>query len=182
METLLSELPVALGQGLLILLGLLALFCCAYGAVYWFSWGSNPRWLEAFHDRFKLRNLPDNRFWFWIHQDTQYWIVRVRFDRGVVVLEGPVPTARYWSVACYPCRENASAINMQSVRLDDRGRYRITIGWEKEDSVERQAIHVDRGVKRGIVELRVTLPEGREPLVLPSVTQASRLLIEEGQS
>ena len=182
METLLSETLVVLRQGLVLLSGLVALLCGVYAAIYWFGWGSNPRWLEAFRDRFKLWNLPDNRFWFWIHQDTQYWVIRVRFDRGPVVMEGPAPKARYWSVACYPCQENLFSIHTQSAALDDRGRYRIAIGWELEDSVPRQSIHVDPGVRRGIVELRITLPDVREPLALPSVTQNNGLLIEETQA
>jgi len=181
MKKLLSETLAALRQGLAILIVLLVLFCSVYAAIYWFGWGSNAHWLEAFRDRFKLWNLPDNRFWSWIHQDTQYWIVRVRFDRGPIVIEGPVPNARYWSITYYPAKENTFSIDTQNVVLDDRGRYRITIGKEVENSVHQQAIKVDPGVKRGIVELRVTLPSVREPLTLPSVAQNGRPLIEEGQ-
>ena len=182
METLLSETLVVLGQGLVLLSGLLALLCGAYAAIYWFSWGSNPRWLEAFRDRFKLWNLPDNRFWFWIHQDTQYWIIRVRFDRGTLVIEGLEPKARYWSMTTYPSKEGSFSIHSQSAMLDDRGRYRITIGREVEEGVHQQAIQVDPSVTRGIIELRITLPDLRAPLVLPSVTQGGRLLIEEAQT
>ena len=98
-----------------------------------------------------------------------------------MVIEGPEPQARYWSVAYYPAKENTFSIDTQSVALDDRGRYRITIGHEVEDSVQQQAIKVDPGLIRGILELRVTLLDVREPLVLPSVTQDGRLLIKEGQ-
>ena len=122
-----------------------------------------------------------NRFWMWIHQDTQYWVVRVRFDRGPIVIEGPAPDAHYWSVAYYPARENTFSIDTQSAVLDDRGRYRITIGKEVENSLQQQTIKVDPGLTRGIVELRVTLPDPGEPLVLPSVTQNGRLLVAEGQ-
>ena len=65
--------------------------------------------------------------------------------------------------------------------LDERGRYRITIGQGVENSADQQAIKVDPGVKRGIVELRVTLPYVREPLTLPSITQNGRVLVEEGR-
>jgi hypothetical protein len=180
-KKLLSETLAALWQGLAILLILSVLFCVVYAAIYWFSWGSNPHWLDAFRDRFKLWNLPDNRFWSWIHQDTQYWVVRVRFDKGPIVIEGPVPDARYWSIAYYPARENTFSIDTQSVVLDDRGRYRIIIGRDVENSLQQQAIKVDPDVTRGIVELRVTLPDVREPLTLPSITQDGRPLIEEGQ-
>jgi hypothetical protein len=181
MKKLLSETLAALWQGLAILLVFSVLFCSVYAAIYWSSWGSNPHWLEAFRDRFKLWNVPDNRFWSWIHQDTQYWTVRVRFDRGPLVIEGPAPNARYWSVTYYPAKENTLSINTQSVVLDDRGKYRITIGKEVENSVHQQTIKVDPGVKRCIVELRVTLPDVREPLTLPSITQNGRPLVEEGQ-
>jgi uncharacterized membrane protein len=181
MKKLLSETSAALWQGLVVLIVFVVLFSSAYAAIYWFRWGSNPHWIEGFHDRFKLPNLADNRFWLWIHQDTQYWATRVRFDEGPVVIEGPQPAARYWSVTCYPARENAFSINTQNAVLDDRGRFRITIGREVVNSVPQQAIRVDPGVRRGIVELRVTLADAQEPLVLPSVTQNGRRLIEEGR-
>jgi hypothetical protein len=174
-----GELLAALWQGLLILLVFVALFGGVYVLVYWLGWGRRPHWLEGFRDRFKFPNLLDNRFWPWIHQDTQYWIVRLRFDRGPVIVSGPGPTARYWSLAYYPSKENTFSIDTQSVKLDDQGRYRITIGKDTEDSVLQQAIKVDSGVTRGIIELRITLADTNAPLTLPSVTQNDRLLVEE---
>jgi hypothetical protein len=176
------EIRAALWQGLVMLLAVLVLFGSAYTAVYWFSWGSNPHWLEAFHDRWKLWNLPDNRFWLWIHQDSQYWTVRVRFDKGPIVLEGLEPDALYWSIAYYPVTEPYTiTIDTASANLDGQGRYRITMDPEVENSLDEQTIKVAPGVKRGIVELRVTVPDPRASLVLPSVTQDGRLLIAEGQ-
>lgn len=175
----LVEALAALWQGLLLLLGVLVLLGGIYFAVYWFSWGSRPYWLEGFRDRFKLRGLLDNRFWPWIHQDTQYWIVRLRFDRGPVVVEGRSPAARYWSLTYYPAQENNLSISNQNVQLDDRGRYRITIGREMENSVPEQTIRVDPGVKRGIIELRITLPDVGVPTPLPRVSQNDTLLVEE---
>jgi hypothetical protein len=176
-----SEICAALWQGLVILLAVLVLFGGAYAAVYQFTWGSNPHWLEAFRDQWKLWNLPDNRFWLWIHQDSQYWTVRVRFDKGPIVLEGFEPDALYWSIAYYPAKENTLTIGTASANLDGRGRYRITIDPEAENSLDEQTIKVDPGVKRGIVELRVTVPDPRASLVLPSVIQGGRLLVAEGQ-
>jgi hypothetical protein len=173
------ELGAALWQGLLILLGFIILFGGVYAIVYWLSWGSHPHWLEGFRDRFKVWNLPDNRFWPWIHQDTQYWIVRVRFDKGAVVIAGREPPARYWSINYYPSKTNILSIDAQSARLDDQGRYRITIGQEVENSVPQQTIKVDPGVTRAVIELRVTLKDIDHPLMLPSVLQGGQLLVEE---
>jgi hypothetical protein len=177
-----GELGAALWQGLLIGLGTILLLGGVYALVYWFSWGSRPRWLEGFRDRFKLWNLPDNRFWPWIHQDTQYWIVRVRFEKGAVVVTGPAPPARYWSVNYYPAKTHVMSIDSQSARLDERGRYRITIGREVENSLPEQTIKVDPGVTRAVVELRVTLKDVDRPLVLPGVRQGGRLLVEEREA
>jgi hypothetical protein len=176
-----NEVTAALWQGLLILLSLIVPLSGIYALVYWFSWGNNPRWLEGSRDRFKLPNLLDNRFWLWIHKDTQYWIVRLRFDKGPVVIEGAKPTARYWSITYYPAKENTSSINSQSVKLDGQDRYRITFGKKVENCLLQQTIKVDSGVTRGIVELRITLLDTNEPLILPSVTQGERVLVREAQ-
>ena len=174
-----SELLAALWQGLLILLGFITLFGGVYALVYWLGWGRRPHWLEGFRDRFKLPNLLDNRFWPWIHQDTQYWIVRLRFDKGPVIVAGPEPATRYWSLTYYPSKENTLSIDTQSVKLDGQGRYRITIGKDVENSVPQQTIKVDSDVTRGIIELRITLVDANVPLTLPSVTQNDQLLIGE---
>jgi hypothetical protein len=66
--------------------------------------------------------------------------------------------------------------------LDDRHRYRITIGREVENSVPRQTIKVDPDVTRAVIELRVTLKEPDEPLMLPNVFQGSKPLIVEQEA
>ena len=96
-------------------------------------------------------------------------------------MTAPEPDARYWSINYYPAQENTLTIGTQSAVLDDQGRYRITIDRAAENSLDEQTIKVDPGVTRGIVELRVTLPDPGEPLMLPSVTQNGRLLVAEGQ-
>jgi hypothetical protein len=173
------ELLTALWQGLLILLGLLVLFGGIYAAVYWFSWGRHPHWVEGFRDQFKLENAIDNRFWPWIHQDTEYWIVRVRLDRGAIIVKGTEPAARYWSLSYYPSKTNILSIDTQSVSLDDQGQYRITIGREVEDSVSQQTIKTDPDVTRAVIQLRVTLRDIDKPLALPSVLQGDGLLVKE---
>ncbi len=172
-----GELLTALWQGGLLFVGLSFLFAVGYGIVYFSSWGSAPHWFEGFRDRFKLRYLLDNRFWPWIHQDTQYWVVRLRFDKGPVVVEGKPSLCRYWSLSYYPAREHNFSIDTKSVRLDAEGKYRITLSKDLPDSEERQSIQVDGDVKRGVVELRITLPSHEEPVVLPSVYQNDVLLV-----
>ena len=176
-----GDLFPALWQGLLIFVVIFVLFGIIYFVIYWFSWGRKPHWLEGFRDRFKLSNLLDNRFWPWIHQDTKYWIVRLRFDKEPVVVEGEVPLARYWSLAYYPAKKNTLSIDTQSVKLDEYNRYRITIGKEVDNSVSQQTIKVDADVKRGIIELRVTLVDEDTMLVLPRVSQNNQILIKEGE-
>lgn len=173
-----GELLAALWQGGLIFFGLLILLAGGYLLVYWLSWGSAPHWFEGFRDRFKLRYLLDNRFWPWIHQDTQYWVVRLRFDRGPVIVEGKPTACRYWSISYYPAKEHNFSIDTKSVRLDAEGKYRITLGKDVEDSEPNQTIQIDGDVKRGIIELRITLPHVEKPVVLPSVYQNEVRLVE----
>jgi hypothetical protein len=177
----LTEVGAALWQGALLLLALLVIFAGVYLAVYFASWGSRPHWFEAFRDRFKLRYLLDNRFWPWIHQDTKYWVARLRFDRGPVVVAGRPSACRYWSLSYYPAEEFNTSIDTQSVRLDGEGRFRITLGQGIEDSEEAQNIRVDDGVTRGVIELRITLPDVDEPIRLPDVYQNDTLLVEEAE-
>jgi len=177
----LAEMLAALWQGGLIFVGLGLLFAAGYGLVYMLSWGNSPHWFEGFRDRFKLRYLPDNRFWPWIHQDTQYWVVRLRFDKGPVVVEGTPSPCRYWSISYYPAHEHNFSIDSKSVRLDDEGQFRVTLSKDLEDSEEEQLIQVDRDAKRGIIELRITLHDIEKSVVLPSVYQNDELLVEGGQ-
>lgn len=88
----------ALWQGALMLIGLTTVFIGIYAAVYSFSWGRAPHWIEAFRDRYRLANLVENARWPWIHQDTQYWIVRVRFEDidMVTLASGRCPRVRRW--------------------------------------------------------------------------------------
>jgi len=176
-----GTLLAALWQGSLLLLGLIILFAGGYIIIYLSTWGTAPHWFEGFRDRFKLRYLLDNRFWPWIHQDTQYWVVRLRFDRGPVVVEGKPSRCRYWSIGYYPAREHNFSIDTQSAQLDGEGKYRIILSQDVEDSQEEQSIRVDRDVKRGIIELRITLPDFEAPVALPSVYQNDELLVEGGE-
>lgn len=173
-----GELLVALWQGGLILAGLSVLFAGSYVIIYSSSWGSAPHWFEGFRDRFKLRYLLDNRFWPWIHQDTQYWIVRLRFDKGPVVVAGRPSDCRYWSISYYPAEEHNFSIDTESVELDDEEKYRITLSKDVEDSQEKQTIQVDDDAKRGVIELRITLHNIDKRVVLPSVYQNDVLLVE----
>jgi hypothetical protein len=176
-----SELWAAVWQGGIIFIALSILFAGSYFLIYWWSWARTPHWFEAFRDRFKLRYLAENRFWPWIHQDSQYWVVRLRFDRGPVVVEGEPPACRYWSINYYPAQEHSFSINISNVRLDDEGTYRVTLGQDVEDSEEEQSIRVEKDLKRGIVELRITLPDIDQPIVLPSVYQNDVPLVQGGE-
>lgn len=167
----------ALWQGALMLIGLTAVFIGIYAAVYSFSWGHAPHWIEAFHDRYRLANLAENMRWPWIHQDTQYWIVRVRFDEGPIILEGLPPHARYWNVTYYARQEENPSINAQDVQLGEDGTYHIVLTQEPQDGAENQ-IPVRPDVRRGVIELRITLQEIGEPVLLPSVWQNGTLLVE----
>lgn len=173
------EVGAALWQGALLLLVLLAVFVGIYLAVYFTSWGSRPHWFEAFRDRFKLRYLLDNRFWPWIHQDTKYWVARLRFDRGPVVVAGRPANCRYWSLSYYPAEEHNTSIDTKSVRLDGEGRFHITLAQGIEDSEAAQNIRVDDGVTRGVIELRITLADVDAPVPLPGIYQNDALLVEE---
>lgn len=173
-----GELVAALWQGGLIVVALTIVFASSYGITYWSSWGGAPHWFEGFRDRFRLRYLLDNRFWPWIHQDTQYWVVRLRFDKGPVVLEAKPSICRYWSISYYPAQVHNFSIDTKSVKLDNDGKYRITLSQDLEDSQEQQSIRVDANVKRGIIELRITLRDIDKPVVLPSVFQNGVLLVE----
>jgi hypothetical protein len=171
------ELRATLWQGTLTLLVIVVLFAGVYFAIYQGSWGENPHWIEAFRDRYKLANLVENARWPWIHQDTQYWIVRVRFDEGPVVLEGIPPHARYWSVTYYAKQEENPSINVQNVRLEEDGAYRIVFAQERQDETDDHIL-VGPDVRRGVIELRITLQEVGEPVLLPSVWQNETLLVE----
>jgi hypothetical protein len=175
-----SELLAVLWQGGLIFIGLLILLSSSYLLVYLRTWGRAPHWFEAFRDRFKLRYLLDNRFWPWIHQDTQYWVVRLRFEKGPVVVEGKPTACRYWSINYYPAKEHSFSINIRNVKLDDQGKYRITLSKDVEDSEEEQSIRVEKNLKRGIIELRTTLQDIDQPVLLPSVYQTDVPLVEGG--
>ena len=172
-----ARLLAILWQGALLLVSLIILFAAGYVAVYRLSWGRAPHWIEAFRDRYKLENLAENRRWPWIHQDTQYWIVRVRFDKGPITLEGTPPRARYWSVTYYAAGEQNDSVNNLSVNQDEDGRYHIVFTQDPQPDVPNQIL-VRPGVKRAVIEMRITLPENEEPILFPSVKQNGTLLIE----
>jgi hypothetical protein len=172
-----KQLLKAIWQGALLLIGLLILFIGIYCAVYQTSWGQSPHWIEAFQDRFKLANLAENVRWPWIHQDTQYWIVRVRFDEGAITLKGEPPHARYWSVTYYAAGEENTSINIDNVYLDENGEYQIVLTKDPQPDIDNQ-IAVGQAVKRGVIELRITLQENDEPVLLPSVWQNGVMLVE----
>lgn len=159
------------------LIGLLIAFVGIYAAVYSFSWGSAPHWIEAFQDRYKLTNLAENARWPWIHQDSQYWVVRVRFDDGPIILEGLPPHARYWSVTYYAIQEENPSINVDNVQLEEDGTYRIVFAQDSQGEADNW-IPVQPDVRRGVIELRITLQEVDEPVLLPSVWQNGTLLVE----
>lgn len=167
----------AIWQGALMLIGLTTVFIGIYAAVYSFSWGRAPHWIEAFRDRYRLANLVENARWPWIHQDTQYWIVRVRFDEGPVILEGIPPHARYWSVTYYAGQEENPSISAQNVELREDGTYRIVFTQDPQTGTENQ-IPVSPDVGRGVIELRITLQEVGKPVLLPSAWQNGTLLVE----
>jgi hypothetical protein len=64
------------------------------------------------------------------------------------------------------------------VTLNDEGRFRITLSRDVEDSEEGQSIRVDDQLKRGIVELRITLLDVDRPVILPGVYQNGVRLVE----
>lgn len=172
-----DRLRTVLWQGALLLLGLLIVFTAIYALVYQVSWGRSPHWIEAFQDRGKLPNWAENRRWLWIHQDTQYWIVRVRFDDGPVTLEGAAPHARYWSVTYYDTSEENESINLQDVQFDENGQYQITFTKDPQSSADNQ-IQVRPEVKRGVIEYRLTIQEFDKPVVLPTIRQNGEVLVE----
>ncbi len=171
------ELLSTLWQGSLLFASLVVLFAGGYAAIYLSSWGRAPHWIEAFRDRYKLENLAENRRWLWIHQDSQYWIVRVRLDKGPVTLEGMPPQARYWSVTYYEAGEQNDSINNLSVDLDEGGKYQIVFTQDPQPDTPNQ-VRVRPGVKRAVIEMRITLPENEEPVLLPSVKQNGIPLVE----
>ena len=174
-----SEWRTILKQGALLLLGILIMLIGGYYAIYQLSWGSAPHWIEGHRDRYRVANLAENIHWFWIHQDTQYWIIRVRFDQGPVMLEGLPPRARYWSVTYYTGNEENPSVNMESAQLNDDGTYQITFTQAPSAGAVNQ-IPVTRNVKRGIIELRITLQEVSQPITLPSVLQNGDTIAEGG--
>lgn len=179
MDEIRSEWRAILREGALLLLGLLIVLVGGYYAVYQLSWGSNPHWIEAHRDRYKIADLVENVHWFWIHQDSQYWIIRVRFDQGPVTLEGLPPHARYWSVTYYAGNEENPSINMRSIQLSDDGTYRITFTQTPSAGAVNQ-IPVSQNVRHGIIELRITLQEISQPVLLPSVSQNGVVIAEGG--
>lgn len=174
-----SEWRLILKQGALLLLSILIIVIGGYYAIHELTWGSSPHWIEAHRDRFRIANLAENLHWFWIHQDTQYWVVRVRFDRGPISLQGLPPHARYWSVTYYAGNEENPSINMQSVHLSDNGTYRIVFT-QAPDTAAQDQIEISSEVKRGIIELRITLQEISQPVLLPDVLQGGMVIVEGG--
>jgi len=174
-----SEWRLILKQGALLLLGILILFIGGYYAIYQLSWGSSPHWIEAHRERFNIANLPENLQWFWIHQDSQYWVIRVRFDQGAVTLDGVPPHARYWSITYYAGNEENPSINMQSVALNEDGAYQIVFTTAPDDGAVNQ-IPVRQDVGRAIIELRITLQELSQPVLLPDVSQNGVIIAQGG--
>jgi len=176
MNYLQSEWKSILKQGALLMLALLVAGIGLYALVYQLSWASAPHWIEAHRDRWKLTVLPENVHWFWIHEDSQYWIMRLRFDKGPVTLEGLPPEARYWSITYYAGNEENASINMQTVELGPDGTYQITFTQTPNGSPNE--IPVGSNVRKGIVELRITLQELQKPARLPDVSQNGTLIAE----
>lgn len=167
----------ALWQGALILLGLLVVLVGGYAAIYQFSWASDPHWIEAHRDRFRLPDLAENLRWFWIHQDSQYWVVRVRLDRGPITLEGQPPHARYWSVTYYAGEQTNSSINNANVVLESDDMYRIVITADLQPGLPNQ-IETRPGETRATIELRITIQAFDQPVLLPDIWQNDTLLVE----
>lgn len=172
-----SEWPRVFRQGALLLLGILIVFIGGYALIYQLSWASSPHWIEAHRDRRKIQNLPENFHWFWIHEDSQYWILRLRFDRGPVTLEGLPPDARYWSVTYYVGNEENPSLNMQTVSLNEDGTYTIEFSQDANTAAPNHIL-VSPDAKRGIIEFRITLQEVGEPALLPTVSQNGVVLVQ----
>ena len=179
MDKIRSDWRIILKQGALLLLFLLIMFISSYYLIYQISWGSSPHWIEGHRDRYRITNLLENIRWFWIHEDTQYWIVRLRFDQGPVTLDGFPPNARYWSVTYYAGNEENPSVNMQDIKLNDDGTYQITFTQNPDDGTANHIL-VRQGVKRGIIELRITLQDISQPVILPSVSQNDVVIIKGG--
>jgi hypothetical protein len=166
-------------HGVLIALAVLVTFVVLYLLIHHFSWGTSPHWIEAHRDRFKLANWIDNSHWFWIHEDTEYWILRLRLDQGPVVIDGPPPDAPYWSLTYYVGNETNPSLNMENIELDENGDFQIVFTKDPESGVPNQ-IPVAPDVTRAIIEYRVTLLDVDSSVQPPEVTQAGELLIAGG--
>lgn len=167
-------------HGTLIFFGALVAAVAFYAVVQTLSWGASPRWQEAHRDRWKIPNLAQNMNWFWIHEDSQYWIVRLRFEDGPVVFEGTPPPAQYWSFEVYGASEPVRSLNMTTVVLEDDGTYRVVYALDDQPG-EANFVRVPEGTNRAFVELRYTIHDVNEPVILPTVLQGGTVLVEGGE-
>lgn len=169
----------AVGVGVVLGPLLVVLALVGAGALYWFSWESNCRWMEAMRDA--------HRPWMWIerwvryrfiHRDCLYWSVPVRLDRGVIEIEGLPPKGTWWSLTWYAGTEVNSAIGAHDVVLETDGRYRIRLGGERGVN---NWIPTRPGVRRAVLSLRIYEPEGLYPSQVPVVIQGGRRLANGGR-
>jgi len=163
-----------LAQGALLGAGLLATTLLLAALTWWGSWGWAPRWEEARRHASRPWILVER--WIrcrWIHRDCEYWLLRVRLDRGPVRLEGQIPAGVYWSLTYYVWTEAHASISSANATVRS-GRYGITLSAEEAPG---DWLAVPAGTRRALLYLRVYVPDG--PVPLPRVSQGGRVLVQE---
>ena len=154
----------------------LALACAWVG--YRAGWDRDPQWTEAWRHAHRPHMVIERWIRFrWIHFDSQYWIVPVRFDEGPVVLRGTPPDALYWSLTFYEWTEVHDSVSSSDVVLEPDGAYEITLSAEPGAD---NWIEVPPGTGKGVIYLRAYEPQLGWPVALPSVSQGGRVLVEGG--
>ncbi len=153
------------------------------GAVVWIwyilIWEKNQKWEEARRHHWRLRMKIERWIRFrWIHYDSLYWIIHVRFDRGPIILSGFPTDAVYWSVTYYAGTEVNASISSSSVVLEDDGSYNIE--FSETPGTSKNHIPVRASDRRGVIYLRIYEPAALFPSQLPTVTQNGTTLTEGG--
>ena len=163
------------------LIGVVILLLAASGVWGWytFTWEHNQRWEEAVRHWHRPKMMIERWIRFrWIHPDALYWIVRVRFDRGPIVLEGTPTDALYWSFTHYAGTEVNASVSSESVVLEPDGSYRIHFSKEK---TGKNWIPVKDGSKRGVIYFRIYEPAALFPSRMPRVSQNGEIVVQRGE-
>lgn len=104
--------------------------------------------------------------------DLKYYTLYFDVRDQDVLIAGKAPKARHWQIGAFDGMArliDGAYINHKTVRLDEDGRFEITVTSEPKPAMRRDVLDCS-STRRGMIIFRVVLPEGE--IILPTVSRA----------